>query len=369
MFHRCMFCHRDLPPNETLEHFPIGRRVAYDPGRGRLWAVCPGCRRWNLAPIEERWEALEDLERLVHDSARLLSQTDNIALLRSGELEIVRVGRANLTEEAWWRYGAELLRRRRMYQALTAAGVAGVLGLMAGGAAAGIGVFGGWWMLGRVGKQLPKLSRTLRFGRTAWRGHGVCERCGAELTSLPFRSRGGLVPRAHGEDHIALHVRCPRCAWILRPGNRGLIPFGADERDWFESPANAPAGADAGKSGFVITGVEAGHVLRRILAYQNFAGARESEVRRATSLIEAAGSASSLTRRLAGKGRELASMVPDEAIALEIAVNEDQERQLLELEVAALEARWKEEEEIAAISDGELTWVPGNAGRLLRETS
>ncbi|HEX9106263.1 MAG TPA: hypothetical protein VF832_03535, partial [Longimicrobiales bacterium] len=133
MFDRCLYCHRDLPANEALEHFPVGRRVAYDPGRGRLWAVCPACRRWNLAPIEERWEALEELEKAVKDRSRLLSQTDNIALLRSGELDIVRVGRANLTEEAWWRYGMELVKRRRTYQLLTVAGVGGVLALMAGG--------------------------------------------------------------------------------------------------------------------------------------------------------------------------------------------------------------------------------------------
>src|SRR5512142_2530040 len=132
MFNRCLFCHRDLPANESLEHFPVGRRVAYDPVRGRLWAVCPACHRWNLAPIEERWEALEELEKTVKDKAKLLSQTDNIALLRAGELEIVRVGRANLTEEAWWRYGLELVKRRRTYQLLTAAGIGGVMALMAG---------------------------------------------------------------------------------------------------------------------------------------------------------------------------------------------------------------------------------------------
>jgi hypothetical protein len=31
----------------------------------------------------------------------------------------------------------------------------------------------------------------------------------------------------------------------------------------------------------------------------------------------------------------------------------------LELELEALEERWREEEEIAAIVDGELTWLPG----------
>ena len=46
------------------------------------------------------------------------------------------------------------------------------------------------------------------------------------------------------------------------------------------------------------------------------------------------------------------------SIAVEIAVNEENERKLLELELAELEARWREEEEIAAIVDGELTSAP-----------
>ena len=116
----------------------------------------------------------------------------------------------------------------------------------------------------------------------------------------------------------------------------------------------APGSADA-PSGYRITGVEAQHLLRRVLAFQNFAGAREADVRRATTLIQQAGSATSLTQQLARTGRPLSDMFPTEAIALEIAVNEDHERRLLELELAALEQRWQEEEEIAAIVDRELT--------------
>ena len=372
MFSRCMFCHRDLPANETLEQFPLGRRVAYDPGRGRLWAVCPACRRWNLAPIEERWEALEELEKAVKDRSRLLSQTDNIALLRAGELEIVRVGRANLTEEAWWRYGLEMVKRRRTYQILTAAGVGGVLALMAGGAAAGAGVFGGWWIIGRAGRQLPKLSRALKFGRTAWRGHAVCPRCGSELTSIPFRTRGALIARPEGEESVSLQFRCERCdggmGWLGGAGPRRYERWSnptdrMGRRQGRRSQARAlQAPLPQEGSGFLITGVEAEHLFRRVLAYQNFAGAKESQVRDATSLIESAGSAPSLTQRFTGTGRRLASVDGTMAIALEIAANEDRERRLLELELTALEERWKEEEEIAAIIDGELTWVPGMHG-------
>ncbi len=382
MFSRCLFCHRDLPANESLEHFPFGRRVAYDPARGRLWAVCSACRRWNLAPIEERWEALEELEKAVKDRARLLSQTDNIALLRAGELDIVRVGRANLTEEAWWRYGLELVKRRRTYQLLTTVGIGGVLALMAGGAAAGVGVFGGWWLLGRVGRQAPKLGRVLKFGSTAWRGRAVCPSCGNELMRIPFKTRGALVAGAD-QGGIALGLRCLECEYggaprralhalqsraiVTGPAVRDYLtsgegwrwrgryrPLRFDVQDGGRTPVPGRSG-----SGFLITGVEAEHLLRRVLAFENFAGAREDQVRRATSLIESAGSAPSLAQAVTGSGRRLSQIDRTQAIALEIAVNEDRERRLLELELAALEQRWKEEEEIAAIVDGELTWVPG----------
>ena len=108
MFTRCLVCARPFEVNEDLEYAPSGKRLAYDPARGRLWVICRTCRRWSLMPIEDRWEALEELEKVSVDRARLLSQTDNISLMRVGPLEIVRVGQAQLTEEAWWRYGKEL---------------------------------------------------------------------------------------------------------------------------------------------------------------------------------------------------------------------------------------------------------------------
>ena len=63
MYSTCLFCHASLGANEVIEHFPVGRRLAFDATRGRLWAVCGVCRQWNLTPLEERWEAIEEAER------------------------------------------------------------------------------------------------------------------------------------------------------------------------------------------------------------------------------------------------------------------------------------------------------------------
>ena len=30
MFTRCIFCHRPFEANEEVEHFPVGRRIAFD---------------------------------------------------------------------------------------------------------------------------------------------------------------------------------------------------------------------------------------------------------------------------------------------------------------------------------------------------
>src|SRR5919202_2919634 len=111
MYHTCLFCQSDLGANESVERFPIGRRLAFDASKGRLWVVCPRCARWNLTPLEERWEAIEACERL-YRGTRLRVSTDNIGLarLRSG-LELVRIGPALLPEIASWRYGTRLLKR------------------------------------------------------------------------------------------------------------------------------------------------------------------------------------------------------------------------------------------------------------------
>ena len=134
MFTTSLFCSTALGANETIEHFPVGRRLAFDPDKGRLWVICRACDRWNLTPLEERWEALEEADRLFRET-RLRASTDHIGLarLRDG-LELVRIGKPQRPEIAAWRYGDQFGRRRQMrllqIGAVSAAGglaIAGVL--------------------------------------------------------------------------------------------------------------------------------------------------------------------------------------------------------------------------------------------------
>lgn len=322
VFQHCIFCHGKLPANQAIEHFPVGRRVAYDPHRGRLWAVCPSCTRWNLAPFDDRWEALEELERAHRDHGKVLSSTDNIALIRAGELELVRVGRARLTEEAWWRYGQEMKRRRTRHSALqwTEMAALTVASLTTGG-----------FLYMFSGNFLNNVVRYNKFGSLAWRGEAPCITCGELLTEISFRrARYMHLTRDNAGTGTALHIQCTRCR---RTGKRGG-----------EHQLEGPIGE---------------HLLRRVMTYHHFHGASESRVRAATDYIERVGSPDAVTLDMTRSGIRLDRLFDRErrthAVALEIALNEDAERRLLEMELAELEARWRQEEEIAAIADGLFT--------------
>lgn len=331
MYRKCLVCGRDFAANDALEHLDRGRRVACDPTRGRLWLICRACSRWSLVPMESRWEALEELEKLVADQGRLLSRTDNVALLRAGPLEIVRVGDAELREEAWWRYGRELGRRRERYRKLSTAGTVAAAATIAGSWATGGMSFVAAWL---VWDRLPGLvtggARLLRFGRTAWRGGGECERCGTAIERVRYADGDGLVLRSEGES-VAIRVVCPCC------GETG--------------------------GGFPIGGQDANRTLRRILAHHHFAGASEGRVDKAARLIEAAGGTGKLPSRILRHATPLHRVGRVGRVALEIAVHEEHERRLLSMAVAELEAHWRKEEELARIMDGELTFVAGGGRR------
>jgi len=270
----------------------VGRRIAFDPRRGRLWAVCPSCDRWNLAPLDSRWEALEELERKRRDQGRVLATTANVALIHVPGVELVRVGQTRLLEEAWWRYGKRLRRR--------------------------------------PGRLPAGLLRWQRFGFHAWRGHARCITCDSALHELSWRRAGRLHLTRDGNADPALHLQCGRCR---RGGRIGE---------------------------FQLEGVVADHVLRRVMTYSHFGGASDGRIQAASDLIDRLGSPAALATELSGTGLRLDALLDrrTQAVALDIALNEDSERRLLGMELAELEARWRAEEEIAGIADGLLTPLP-----------
>ncbi|MEP6573396.1 MAG: hypothetical protein ABJD11_11900, partial [Gemmatimonadota bacterium] len=108
MYTTCLFCYRPLGSNREIEAFPVGRRLAFDTRKGRLWVICAECRQWNLTPLDERWEAIESCERRFR-STRLRFSTGNIGVAQLEEgLSLVRIGDALRPELAAWRYGRRL---------------------------------------------------------------------------------------------------------------------------------------------------------------------------------------------------------------------------------------------------------------------
>src|SRR5207237_2342863 len=132
-------------------------RLAFDPAKGRLWVVCRKCERWNLSPLDERWEAIEQAEQRYAETRRRVATTQiGLARLSDGT-ELVRIGEPLRPEFAAWRYGDQFGRRRRRQILIAGAGLTAIGGVVVGGAMAGVGIGGGGWVLTGLGR--PVLSR------------------------------------------------------------------------------------------------------------------------------------------------------------------------------------------------------------------
>ena len=362
MYTACLYCSHSLASNEAVEEFPIGRRLAFDAAKGRLWVVCPSCARWCLVPIEERWEAVEQCERLFRD-ARLRASTDEIGLVRLREgLELVRVGKPLLPELSAWRYGREYTARRRKAIAvgLTGAGVAA-----AGGAlAVSTGAVGAWFgLFALVGA--PVIHVTGLAGFLLYTA--VDSARAVEL------SHNGKTLKVYRADMRRTHL-------MARPDGAGWGLYLKHSYGHLE-----------------LTGAEAQRMTARLLARANGAGAAGYMVSSAVSrLVEApsleaflagqATYASQLSADFAERKREwlramernaftagkfdedanpagLKRVAPPVRLAIEMALHEASERAALDGELEPLLAAWREAEEIAGIADALLVPAPV-AGRL-----
>jgi hypothetical protein len=324
MFTRCLFCHRPFPENGCLTHMPLGRRVAYDPHTGRLWAVCESCHHWNLAPIEERGSALYELERLARDHARPMGHTANVSLMWAGPLTLIRVGEAGLVEQAWWRYGKELRKRKASFESRRSKVTAYTFGAMQY-VGEMIGFSDGDVSIDWEDTPVADVLRWRRFGWAAWHGREICPYCKSALRALRY-DLGWWVYPLRGEDgRLGVGIPCQRCD-----------PWTPDKV-------------------YELHGDVAENVLRRLLAYQNITGASERRITDAATAIEHAGSAGDFALGVTENRESLWKLGATGTIGLEIALNECVEKRMLDLEVRALDFLWKREEEIARIIDQELT--------------
>jgi hypothetical protein len=355
MYTTCLFCHTDLGANHFLPTFPVGRRLAFDPRKGRLWVVCTRCGRWNLSPLEERWEAIDECERRFRGT-RLRMSTDNIGLAQfRGNFELVRVGPALLPEIASWRYGTRLARLSVEQEHQPT-------------------------LLVRGARLVARATASALVGYATSVGFSD----DAVLRMRTFRRGSGVLLRANDEYGYPVVVRYAHlgAAELIRP-----------EKD---QPWQLKLKHDTGIA--ILAESNALRVAGKMLATLNFGVATNAEVQHAISKLDDAGdpegyftrvaslamrtswgrfpdardegphpAVSSFAERLAlqlanrsfwgrgGTGSEeqtpLFRLPAVDRLALEMAANEDIERRAMRGELDALETAWKDAEEIAAIAD------------------
>jgi hypothetical protein len=347
VYRTCLYCMGNLGRNEVLEFFQVGRLVAFDAAKGRLWAVCTRCARWNLAPLEERWEAVEEAERCFRDT-RLRVHSENIGLaqMRDGS-RLIRIGSPLPGEMAAWRYGRVLRRRLGKYVAASALGVAR-LGAVVTGAT----------VLTSVGMASVAflLSGTVGFavsGIQVYAGMEFGRQQRAALMSEPlYRLPGPRVPLRKPRVVRRWHLLG---AWVGEDenGDPALFVPDLDLQDLQEQEMRGGRGEEA----TVIGGRAGALVLSRGLVWINRRGAGPWALEWAEHHIEEAGSPELLLRKMARENRCFIKapgwnpVLPHEALALEMALNDEQERRAMEGELATLEAAWRQAEEIAEIAD------------------
>lgn len=311
MYSTCMFCNRSLGTNQVVETFPVGRRLAFDAAKGRLWVVCGRCERWNLSPLEERWEAVEALEGIFRGT-RVRVSSENIGLAKHPEgLELVRVGEPLRPEFAAWRYGDQFGRRRKRAIAYGVGGAVVLGGVVVGGLATGV-------LSGAVLGQSGNFVNIFVNGRTL----------------AKVKAPDGSVLKLKNPDLQKTRLETNGDGWDL------VVKKGSKEHRW--------------------TGEEAHRVAGVLVSRINRNGAGKQAVQDAVRRLDELGSPEEVIRAAARERARntfkerygtLAKIPAPTRLAVEMALHEEQERRALEGELWLLERRWREAEEIAAISD------------------
>jgi hypothetical protein len=305
MFSACLFCRRRLQRNEIVERFPVGRRLAFDPDKGRLWVVCTACGGWNLAPLDERLEIIEDCERRFCGARRRVA-TDNIALARiDARLDVVRIGRAPRREFAAWRYGKTLRQRRAQMAALIATTTIVGSGIVTAGIS--------HYLFGLDGVYVAAYSYGLgAIGLHQWRTRARVDTGAVEFVSI------------REQDLSRVHVWSESGEPVIQLPRRGAA--------------------------LTVRGALAVNAARAILAWTNRGGGSSRSVSRAVDIVEAR-SESGTWPAIGTERTPITRLARDIRLAVEIASNEHLERLAMSGELAMLERAWRDAEKIAAIAD------------------
>jgi hypothetical protein len=310
MFSRCGFCNAAFDGDGGPSGLGVGRRIAFDEWKGRLWVVCPKCGRWNLTPFDDRLERIEAVARAA-SQGRIAASTEQVALIRWERYDFVRIGKPLRVELATWRYGERLRNRQRERMkvvvplTVAAIGLGVAANIVAGG---GLGFF--VWNVHRLadGIYLNLVGRR----RVDLTEPPICAHCGS-LMQLRARhvQHARVVPDRHAD--MAVLLSCPNCK----------------------------------QEGAQVTGTDALQVLRQGLTFLNLRRGGRRRAEDAAREVDQLGGADRLVRDIAHRELTLRSLRPERGLALEMAIDE-------RAEVEELERQWREAEEIADIADGTL---------------
>jgi hypothetical protein len=270
-----------------------------------------------------RWETLEGWEAAVQARGRTLLEGEHLSLVGVDDGQVVRVGKPSMLEWGGWRYGERLPllpeRRpgflRRLLGGLPPPPLEGYDPYGLGGPMGGVAGSGGpsHWLGSPFLERAHPL--TLLFASVPLAPS--CPSCGIPIPLHPWDFHVLTFTDASGTGGVGLRVPCAHC-----------------------------------RTEVVISLDEARPTLRLALGVVDPDGESRKVGEAAGEALDRVGGGSPLLAGLGRLGVPLGDLDRLERVALRIALDE-------RAETEALEAEWREAEEIAAIMDGELTLVEG----------
>ena len=308
MFTSCAFCSGALGGDGGPSGLGVGRRFSYDGWKSRAWVICQRCNRWNLTPFDERLDTIAALDRMAA-SGRVAATSDQVALIRAGPYDVVRVGKPPRVEMATWRYGERIKAREREKAkvvvpiAIAVVGVSIAINVAAGGS---MGAFMG---------QIPGISNAVYRGIVGNRKiaieQPICARCGRVMVLRSRHVKDARLQRTT-QAGLALLVICPSCEG----------------------------------EGALLEGADAETALRSGLTYVNLRQSwkLKKKAAEAAQQVDAYGGPEAFLVRQAQREVKVGTYKGAEALALEMAVDE-------QAELRELERQWHEAEEVAEIAD------------------
>lgn len=340
MYRSCLVCRSDLGENSEVARFPVGTRIAFSPTEGRLWAICERCGEWNLAPIEARWEAVDECEGL-YETALRRGSTEGLAMAQLGDLRLLRVG--DRSDLPTLRYAGRLRQRSRRHKwrhrarsltdhvlvlgfSTACSFVMGLNGFFLGIALGGLAV-------------------------TAWRGRPgrlVAEVTDSEGQPIPITERvlreARLVPTDDRPDDASTDEGPPEKGWSLRL-----------------------------RRGLELDGEAAVQALRVLTPLMNRSDHPEELLGRALRYIEKKGGtldsvfAAAARRRGRRRTARVANLDPHIRLAIEMLAGAETEARALSADLAPLVSAWKSAESLARIQD-DLAFELGVVERIQRSS-